>query len=266
LQFRTFLPQLVEGKGYYNQNNIDTLYYDKEHKPHFTNQDDSGDLVYIHDKTSAKKAINCIVEQGEGAKVKGLNPDGSVNCSAVVPGDFDDKAKKELSHFEKFVEIYCTYNALNEKFKNLDIGVNDISEYFVVNVAENPLTKHYPANIAPVSNLLNAVYTYIFVMTEDCYLKSGNTQWEIFMFGIHKSMIFILNSLCGDIMKLSYTSQVDGNVYAAAPTFEDYPFGLLSSPKSQMIDLYTAAVSVYPTISYLSQRILDLPDVPLHNK
>jgi hypothetical protein len=103
-------------------------------------------------------------------------------------------------------------------------------------------------------------------MTEDCYLKSGNTQWEIFMFGIHKSMIFILNSLCGDIMKLSYTSPVDGNVYAAAPTFEDYPFGLLSSPKSQMIDLFTAAVAVYPTISYLSQRILDLPDVPLHNK
>ncbi|ASU35619.1 ferritin-like domain-containing protein [Mucilaginibacter xinganensis] len=265
LQFRTFLPQLVEGKGYYNQNNIDTIYYDKEHKPHFTNQDDSGDLVYIRDKASASKAIKCIVEQGEGAKAKGLNPDGSVDCSAVVPGDFDDPSKKEMSHFEKFVQIYCTYKSLNSKFAALDIGINDINEYFVVNVAENPLTSHYPANISPVSDLLNAVYTYLFVMVEDCYVQSGNTQWEIFMFGIHKSMIFILNSICGDIMKLSYTSPVDGKVYAAAPTFEDYPFGLLSSPKAQLIDLFNTAVAVYPAISYLGQRIQDLPDVPLHN-
>jgi len=83
------------------------------------------------------------------------------------------------------------------------------------------------------------------------------------MFGIHKSMIFILNSVCGDIMKLTYTSPEDGKEYVAAPTFEDYPFGLISSPKSQLIDLYNAAVLVYSTISYLGQRVQDLPDVPL---
>jgi len=264
LPFRTFLPQLVEGKGYYNQNNIDTVYYDKHHKPHFTNQDDSGDLVYIRDKESANKAIHCIVEQGEGAPGKGLNPDGTVDCSAVVPGDFDDPSRKEMSHFEKFVQIYCGYRTLNDRFKKLDIGVNDIGQYFVVNVAENPMTRDYPADIAPVSDLLNAVYTYIFVMVEDCYVKSGNTQWETFMFGIHKSMIFILNSICGDIMKLTY--QHKGHTYTVAPTFEDYPFGLLSSPKSQLIDLFNTAVVVYPAISYLGQRISDLPDVPLHNK
>jgi hypothetical protein len=264
LPFRTFLPQLVEGKGYYNQNNIDTVYYDKHHKPHFTNQDDSGDLVYIRDKESANKAIKCIVEQGEGAPGKGLNPDGTVDCSAVVPGDFDDPSRKEMSHFEKFVQIYCNYRTLNDRFKKLDIGINDIGEYFVVNVAENPMTRDYPADIAPVSDLLNGVYTYIFVMVEDCYVKSGNTQWETFMFGIHKSMIFILNSICGDIMKLTYTHK--GHTYTVAPTFEDYPFGLLSSPKSQLIDLFNTAVAVYPAISYLGQRISDLPDVPLHNK
>src|ERR1700744_71106 len=155
LKFMTFRPQLIDGKGYYAQNNIDTVYYDKEHNPHFTNKDDSGDLVYIHDKESATKAITCIIEQGEGAKTKGLNPNGSVNCGAIVPGDFDDPSKKELSHFEKFVEIYCTYKALKAKFKGLDIGVDDIGQYFVANVAKNPLTKHYPPNIAPVSDLLN---------------------------------------------------------------------------------------------------------------
>jgi hypothetical protein len=77
-------------------------------------------------------------------------------------------------------------------------------------------------------------------------------------------MIFILNSVCGDIMKLSYTDS-NGDTWVAAPTFEDYPFGLVSSPKSQLIDLYNTAVAVYPTISYLGQRVQDLPDVPLQN-
>jgi hypothetical protein len=264
LPFRTFLPQLIEGKGYYAQNNIDTVYYDKEHKPHFTNQDDSGDLVYIHDKESANKAIKCIVEQGEGSKAPGLNPDGTVDCGAIVPGDFDDPSKKEMSHFEKFQMIYCSYKTLNDRFKKLEIGIDDINTFFVMNVAKNPLTKDYPAHIAPVSDFLNGVYTYIFLMVEDCYVKSGNTQWEIFMFGIHKSMIFILNSVCGDIMKLTY-KDAHGDVYAAAPTFEDYSFGLVSSPKSQLISLYNAAVAVYPAISYLGQRVQDLPDVPLHH-
>jgi hypothetical protein len=255
-------PQLIDGKAYYAQNNIDTVYYDREHKPHFTNKEDSGDLAFVHDRRSALLAIDCITDQGEGFDEIGLGPKNKVNCSAVVPGDFDDPSKDELSHFEKFTQIYCTYDTLNARFKSLDIGVNDINDYFVVNVAEDPKTEHYPANIVQVSNLLNAIYTYIFVMIEDCYRQSGNTQWEIFMFGIHKSMIFILNSICGDIMKLTYTHE--GSVYTVAPTFENYPFSHSSSPKTQMIELFNKAVEVFPTIKYLGQRIHDLPDVPLY--
>ena len=82
------------------------------------------------------------------------------------------------------------------------------------------------------------------------------------MFGIHKSMIFILDAICGDIKGLTYF--LNGQYYNAAPTFENYPFGLLSSPKSQLIELYTTAVALYPAISYLGPRINDLPDVPLN--
>lgn len=263
LNYKTFLPQLVPGKGYYAQNNIDTVFYNKEHKPQFVNADDSGDLVYVQDRASAIKAIDQIVEQGEGnPDAPGLNPDGTVNCGAIVPADYDDPDHQELSHFSKFAQLYCEYETLTLKFNNLGIGKVDISNYFVSNVPTNPSTADYPPQIQAVSNLLNAVYTYIFVMTEGCYKQSGNTQYEIFMFGIHKSMIFILNSLCGDIMNLSYTTN-DGKMYQAAPTFEDYPFGLLSSPKSQLLDLYQTAVTAYPAISYLSQRFQDLPDVAL---
>ncbi len=263
LQYNTHSPQLIPGKGYYAQNNIDTIYYDKHHKPVYTNAADSGDLVCVFDSASAIQAITFIVDQGEGSKgAPGLNKDGTVDCGAVVPPDYDDPEKKELSHFEKFAQIYCTYKTLSDKFNQLGIGDIDISTYFVMDVPTNPSTAQYPNHIKPVSNLLNAVYTYIFVMVENCYLKSGSTQYEIFMFGIHKSMIFILNSLCGDIMKLKYKGS-DNVEYFAAPTFEDYPFGLVSSPKSQLTDLFTLAVTAYPTIQYLQQRILDLPDVPL---
>lgn len=263
LTYKTFLPQLIPGKGYYANNNIDTLYYNKEHKPQFVNADDSGDLIFVEDRESACKAIDTIVEQGEGnPNAPGLNPDGTVNCGAIVPADYDDPAQQELSHFEKFAQIYCQYESLTSKFNSLGIGKINISDYFVANLPTNPSTADYPANIQPVSTLLNAVYTYIFVMTEGCYKQSGNTQYEIFMFGIHKSMIFILNSLCGDIMQLSYTDK-KGDTYQVAPTFEDYPFGLLSSPKAQLLELYAAAVAVYPNISYLAQRFQDLPDVAL---
>lgn len=264
LNYRTFLPQLVPGKGYYANNNIDTVYYDKQHKPQFVNADDSGDLIYIKDRESAIHAIDEIVEQGEGnPDAPGLNPDGSVNCGAIVPADYDDKAREELSHFSKFALLYCEYETLTKKFNSLGIGKINISDYFVVNFPTNPKTLDYPAQAQAVSNLLNAVYTYIFVMTEGCYKKSGSTQYEIFMFGIHKSMIFILNSLCGDITGMTYVSPEDGETYVVAPTFEDYPFGLLSSPKSQLISLYNTAVAAYPKISYLGQRFQDLPDVAL---
>ena len=264
LPYNTHSPQLLPGNAYYAQNNIDTVYYDKEHNPHFTNAPDSGDLLYVKDRDSAIHAIHCVVEQGEGFPgAPGFNPDGSVDCGKIIPPDFDDFDKKELSHFEKFAQIYCHYKTLNDRFNKLGIGKIEISDYFVVNVPKNPSTAGYPAHIRPVSDFLNGIYTYIFVMVENCYKKSGNTQYELFMFGIHKSMIFILNSVCGDIMKLKYTSHEDGKEYFAAPTFEDYPFGLISSPKSQLIELYTAAVNVYPTISYLGQRVQDLPDVAL---
>ena len=270
LTYNTELPQLVPGKRYYSPNMIDTVYYNKEHKPQYVDADDSGDLIHVVDRASANKAINQIVEQGEGnTDATPLNPDGSVNCGAITNADYDDPDREELSHFEKFAQLYCDYNDLSAKFKSYGLD-GDIGKYFVGNSPTNPSTAKYPeadgypnGTLQAVSTLLNAVYTYIFVMTEGCYKpEKGNTQYEIFMFGIHKSMIFILDALCGGMQ--SFTYFLNGQYYNAAPTFENYPFGLLSSPKSQLIELYQNAVALYPAISYLEDRINDLPDVPLN--
>jgi hypothetical protein len=265
LRYNTHSPQLVPGKGYYAQNNIDTIYYDKEHKPVFTNQEDSGDLISVADKKSALAAINLIVEQGEGQLVKDapyLDKDNNLDFAALLQYDFTPKKGEEASHFEKFAQIYQMYYELEKKYDAFDIKSMSFSDLFITNIPSNPATSDYPANIAPVSDLINGIYTYIFVMIEECYRKSGSTQYETFMFGIHKSMIFILNSLCGDIMKLTYKT-ADGEEYYAAPTFENYTFSPLARPKVQLQNLYSIAVNVYPAISYLGNRIDDLPDVDL---
>lgn len=265
IPFNTHSPQLVPGRGYYAQNNIDTIYYDKEHKPVFTNEDNSGDLICVADIISAVAAINLIVEQGEGQLVKDapyLDKDNNLIFSELLKYDFTPKEGEESSHFEKFAEIYQMFDKLERRYNAFNIKDTSFNDLFVMNIASNPATTDYPAHIAPVSDLINGVYTYIFVMIEECYRKSGSTQYETFMFGIHKSMIFILNSLCGDIMKLKYKTH-EGVEYYASPTFENYPFSPLARPKSQLQDLYNAAVKVYPAISYLGVRINDLPDVDL---
>ena len=266
LNYNTHSAQLIPGRGYYAPNNIDTVYYDKHHNPHFVNADDSGDLIHVIDTRSAVKVIDTIIDQGEGnQKIKGFNPDGTIDCpNPVVPGDFDDLSKEEKSHFVKFREIYCEYKRLSHKVNELGIGPIDINSYFVINVPTNPKTSDYPEAIQPLSNLVNAIYTYIFVMTENCYVVANNTQYELFMFGIHKSMIFILNSIISALNGYTYKAE-DGKHYTIAPTFENYPFGLFSSPKTQMVTLYNTVVVNFPEIAYLGPRINDLPDVAIVN-
>lgn len=278
LTYNAEAPQLIPGQRYYSPNMIDTVYYDMHHKPQYVDADDSGDLVHVVDRASADKAIDQIVEQGEGNDDPGgLNPDGTVNCDEPTAPDYDDPDRRELSHFEKFARIYCYYNALSRQFTSYGLD-GDVGKYFVASAPTNPSTAKYPytgvtgtdgtrypdGTLQAVSTLLSAIYTYIFVMTEACYKKEAgdNTQYEIFMFGIHKSMIFVLDAICGDIQTLTYF--LNGQTYTAAPTFENYPFGLMKSPKAQLIQLYNNAVALFPTISYLGQRINDLPDVPLN--
>lgn len=274
--------QLVPGKGYYAQNNIDTVYYNKSHKPQFPNADDSGDLVHVVDRKSAIEALHEVVEQGEGHNVKGktgdhLSANGTVSKELIAKinrGDFsdldyDDKEKdnkKELSHFARFLELYCNGQALAERLKEAT-GKDDFEKYFVKDVPENPTEKLYSGTVNKKvlanSKLTNAIYTYLFLMSESCYFNEGNTQFELFMFGIHKSMIWILSGLCGDMMNMKYVQTTKGvnKKYLAAPTFEDYNFkGSKKSPKEQLIELSNAAGGSYTDL------INVLPDVSINHR
>lgn len=268
-------PQLSPQKGYYGQNSIDTVYYDKDHNPHFANGDDSGNLIHVKDLDSALAAMHEIVEQGEGQSGRGdhldeygqVRPEVCKRINAESEKKFlennHDRSKDELSHFAKFLELYCRAQKLNTQFQKA-AGKSDLdfTKYFVRNVPSNPcLKKDYPkkGTIREWTTFGNAVCSYLFLMTEACYYNKGNTQFEIFMFGIHKAMIWVLTSICYSIQKQTYEGK-DGETYHAAVTFERYDFSNYSgTPKEQLMKMATELGANVANIS-------ELPDVYLNRK
>lgn len=262
LKYDTSRPQLAPDNGYYAQNNINTNYYNRQHQSHFVNAENSGDLIFVKDSETACNALEIITEQGEGAGVYGLGPDNTPICKSQDL-EYDDAMDKELTHFSKFNLIWCKLNSLEEQFRVLFPGDTfDIKKYFVYGVPVNPSTKDYPPNIQSMSNLLNAIYSYTFIMTESCYRVDKPVQFEIFTGGIHKTMMWILGTLCSTIVEQTYTG-ADGKTYNAAPTFESYAFNTASSPKSQIQALYATMFKYYPNLVHTGTRINSLPNIPL---
>ena len=123
---------------------------------------------------------------------------------------------------------------------------------------DNPVAANYPQQFLPLVNLTNAVYSYLFLMTEISYQMRGRAQASMFYIGMHKGMIFILDKIIGG-MRYNYLNNEKGEVLA--PTFENYEFNSLASAKQELIQLamnVPASLGLDPNIL---QRIQDLPDV-----
>jgi hypothetical protein len=108
----------------------------------------------------------------------------------------------------------------------------------------NPKQAYYDAGTTPsdkelalISQLGNAIFAYILLMIETCYYKDEPTQFRVFMYGIHKSMIWLLSDI-GNAMRGYNYQALDGNTYVASLTFEHYDFSTsMDRPKKQIIDL-----------------------------
>ena len=273
-------PQLRPGSNYYSQNTINTVYYDREHNPKFPSNYDSGDLIHVVSRESAKQAMVEVIDQGEGHKGGDhLNPDGEPICPNIDWNDpcqineldFDDKAHKELSHFAKFLKLYCQGEKLIQKFDALGL---DFHAFFVHNVPENPRTMpaaghpDYSADpdVVAVSNLINGLYSYIFLMVESCYYNDDPAQFEVFMLGIHKNMIWALSSVCNEVTPYQIT--IGGETCSVGPTFEPFDFSQSNrSPRQQIADLVEKAPSSGPlNCSWVMDYVRNFPDVSLDHK
>jgi len=287
-------PQLVSApkaaaqpRPYYSQNSINTVYYDREHKPHFGSSSDSGDLVGVTDALSAVGAIDEIMHQGEGNVADDqselrFGPDRMPIPLPVVdgevqfrPGDYDDTTDGELSHFAKFLEVYSLGVHYQQKFANVG-GLDDFFSYFVHDQAPNPKQADYeaadaPAGLALCSRLGNAVFTYILLMIEACYYADEDTQFRVFMYGVHKSMIWLLSGVGNSIRGYVYAK--GAQKYAGALTFEYFDFASSPlPPKQQILDLAADLAATDPTNwSWLTQPQNSaywpsLPDVRLDHR
>ncbi|MCC9065318.1 ferritin-like protein [Flavobacterium piscisymbiosum] len=282
-----YRPQLLppddtgRARPFYSQNSMNTVHYDREHNPQFANEDESGGLLGVYDANSAVEALERIIEQGEGkstdqqhvlkwGKNKMPVPMDIVDGKAVFwKGDYDDTGK-ELAHFAKFLEAYTFGGHYQEKFRSIQ-GLDDFFSYFVYNTDANPQTADYTSSgnhaLALCSELGNAVFAYILLMIEACYYKDESTQYDLFMYGIHKSMIWLLSGVGNQINKYPYTK---GNTsYQGALTFEPYSFEQSSlRPKAQIMNLVDQLAKADPNWKWAIDPKYDnyfpaLPDVGL---
>jgi len=207
-------------RPYYSQNSINTVYYDREHAPKFASSSDSGDLIGVTDAPSAIAAINEIMHQGEGnvkdnQSVLRFGPNHMPIPLPVKngqgqfkPGDYDDTPDSELSHFAKFLEAYSLGEHYQQKFAVIG-GLNDFFSCFVCKQAPNPKQVDYQVAsnvaLAACAPLGNAIFTYILLMIEACYSADEDTQFRVFMYGVHKSMIWLLSGIGNGIRNYTYT-------------------------------------------------------------
>jgi len=252
-------------RPYYSQNSINTVYYDRDHNPKFGSEDSSGALVDVYDAGSATQAMEEIRHQGEGndgdkdllkfdsqnnpvplpvvdGKVQGLSGSGNYDSHST------DGSDEELSHFAKFMELYSLGIYYQNKFKGIN-GLDDFFSYFVANQQPNPKQATYDAGtsandqeIALMNKLGNAIYTYIILMVETCYYKDESTQFQVFMYGIHKSMIWLLSDIGNAMRSYTFNASDPAKAFTPSLSFEFYDFSILGDskkirPKDQIINL-----------------------------
>ena len=254
-------------RPFYSQNSMNTVYYDRGHNPHFASEDGSGELVGVYNSATAIDALHRIVEQGEGSSTKQNalpqhllkwdeygkavpmevfdDEDGGKKV-IFLPGDYEDDIT-EPAHFAKFLEAYSLGKYYEDKFKNIR-GLDEFFSYFVYNQKSNPTQALYDASgneaLALCNKLGSALFTYILLMVETCYYKEDSTQYDIFMYGIHKSMIWLLSGAGNYINK--YTYNIGPKEYQGSLTFEHFEFETTTTPKAQILAVFNELGKVDP--------------------
>lgn len=147
--------------------------------------EDSGGLMLVHDDESADRALEIIIDQGEG----------------LSDERWADPNHQELTHFYKFEQIAS--------------GVSPIGEVWPVRA--NPKTADFPDTIADVSRLFNALYGLMFVTMRDLF--SGDQDQ-----GVVIGRLYALMSACMTPTAKYLVAQPIGDGEHAAPTFETHRF------------------------------------------
>jgi len=168
---------------------------------------DSGGLMLIDDAVSARQALEIVVHQGEG----------------LCYERWADPAHQELTHFYKFAQLAD--------------GTTPIGETWPV--VDNPRTAELPAELQPVSDLFNAVYTLVFrTMGELCTARRSKGALVGLLYGLMKDGMAPVACYLAR-RPLSETSN-------AGPTFEWYEFD--GDPETETLALARDVARSHPEL------------------
>ncbi|MFM2112368.1 MAG: hypothetical protein RLZZ271_1028, partial [Pseudomonadota bacterium] len=261
--FQNVEYQLGNHKGYYTPNNVDTIYPKNANytdKPVnwndpasrgakaavYPNNRDTGPLHAIHSLKSAVTAINTVTHQGEGYARKGQT-------------QYADKSELEETHYFKFKMVQDELRGFTAEEQAT----------FIHPFPANPTLSKYAHSAQydyrPFVQLANAVFTYIFQMTQASYGLTGAAQHMMFNIGMHKGMIFVLDKII-NAMRYYHVNgdgvSGSGSGEALAPSFENYPFRSLATAKQEMLELFQKSpLDFQQNNANIIQRLSDLPDI-----
>jgi len=169
--------------------------------------EDSGGLMLVNDGSSADRALEIIVDQGEG----------------LSDHRWADPSHQELTHFYKFEQIAS--------------GSSPIGPVWPVRT--NPKTADFPAPIATLSDLFNALYGLMFVTMGDLF--SGEQDQDDVIGRLYSLMTGCMTPTARTLVRQAIAD--DEN---AAPTFEVYQFD--SDPWNETLALAESIVEDYPDL------------------
>jgi hypothetical protein len=175
--------------------------------------EDSGGLMLIKDLESACAAIEVVVHQGEG----------------VTDDRYADPSHQELTHYYKFEQIAD--------------GVSPLGEVRPVMV--NPTTADLPEPLRPVSDLVNALYRYLYLTMDDLYQPSTDKGPLV------GRLYLLMSQLLGPAVRYLMEQPISGGL-VAGPSFEVYRFEAGIPAGEQVKSLAERVLTDHPGLAPLA--------------
>lgn len=175
--------------------------------------EDSGGLIMVKDLESACEAIETVVHQGEG----------------VTDERYADPSHQELTHFYKFEQIADGVSPLGDVRPTL----------------LNPSTSELPEPLRPVSDLVNALYRYLYLTMDDLYQPLGDKG------ALVQRLYTVMSGLLGPTIRYLMTRPVGGGL-VAGPSFEVYEYAAGPPVVDQLKGLAERALAEHSGLAALA--------------
>jgi hypothetical protein len=229
----------------------------KQYSRGFWNEFGHGKPVRVHDLATAKKALNLIIEQGEGsAKDRKRIPIGT--------------GMEDFTHYEKFLRIERGEEGIGTGNGSPDQDISIDHPDATWPVVPNPSIDDFKdrAGIRALMELFNAAYCYTLCLLDETYQHSTQDvrEEEVYRspdgqavrteqfsrrYGLERNGIAAMQGILYPIAQTLVSTPIDPrdpDGMHAAPSFEYYDFGDGTPKKQRLEHLCDEAIRHFPSL------------------